>query len=137
MRCLATLAVCLHLLMGLGVSRRARAYWKGRVPGDEIFRFMEQQGAAWGARPDVVHRASPALVELFEEVWSQGAETELAVSLYYDELRLSMEVRWQPGLQVSRARMERLIGHLQRRYDGQARLHTGNDGWLVRFDFEN
>ncbi|MFO7648901.1 solute carrier family 23 protein [Halomonas campaniensis] len=132
-----TLAVCLHLLMGIGVSRRAAACWKGRVPGEEIFRFMERQGAAWGARPDVVRRASPALVELCEEVWSRGGETELGVSLVYDELHLAMEVRWQPGPHEEPARLERLIGHLQRRHDGRARLHSGNDGWLVRFDFEN
>ncbi|SEK94038.1 solute carrier family 23 protein [Halomonas daqiaonensis] len=132
-----TLAVCLHLLMGFGVSRRAQACWKGRVAGDEIFRFMERQGAAWGARPDVIHRASPALVELCEEVWSQGAEVELAVTLIYDELHLTMEVRWHSGPQEARVRLERLIGHLQRRYDGQARFQAGSDGWLVRFVFEN
>src|SRR3546814_18407461 len=63
-----TLAILLNLILSLGVSKKARLSLNGSAAADDVFRFFERWGAAWGARPDVIRLAGPAAVDLCEEL---------------------------------------------------------------------
>jgi len=52
-----------------------------------ISRFLEQQDAAWGARPEVIRRADAALFGLSEAIAGSGAARgPLTVEARFDEL---------------------------------------------------
>src|SRR3546814_4020866 len=53
-----TLAILLHLILSLGVSKKARLSLNGSAAADDVFRFFERWGAAWGARPDVDRKST-------------------------------------------------------------------------------
>ena len=96
---LATLvAIALNAVFHLGLRRTLAAEV---VPGpsapEEAWRFLERCGAAWGARPEVVRRASGALTELAGAVSSLGlAKGPLRVEGVFDELNLDVAVTY-PG----------------------------------------
>jgi len=91
------LVILLNLLFRIGVTERQRLVLKPGVDdADSIFRFMEKQGAAWGARREVIERVMAALSELFEAVTSSGrAKGDLEVDVRFDELRLDVEARYR------------------------------------------
>src|SRR5690606_24512467 len=60
-------AVALTALFRLGVHRRASEVFDiGHATMDEITRFMERQGAMWGARRELVQRAQLACWQAFD-----------------------------------------------------------------------
>ena len=88
-----TVAVTLNSLLTLGISNRARA----RVALDgglreSISRFVEQQGASWGARSDVIRRTAPAIIEWCEEVVRESGVSEVELVLEFDEFRLAATI---------------------------------------------
>jgi len=133
-----TLAVALNLVLGLGVSKKAKLELRCGFNADEIFRFFERWGGIWGARPDVIRRAGPAAVEICEEIHSRDGSLDAVIEITFDEFRLSVDVSWpaeEPH--ADEATFERLTGHLQRRYDCRARLQTDGCSRLMRFSFEH
>jgi len=57
---------------------------------------MERQGAAWGARREVIYRAVSAINELFEAVTSSGlAEGKVEMEVAFDEFNLEVEARYE------------------------------------------
>lgn len=133
-----TLAVTLNLVLGLGVSKKAKLEMRDGLNADEVFRFFERWGGIWGARPDVIRRAGPAAVELCEEINFRDGSLDAAIEMTFDEFQLLVDVRWtveQPDADV--AAFERLTGHLQRRYDCRARLQVNGRSRLLRFSFEH
>jgi xanthine permease XanP len=133
-----TLAVCLNLVLGLGVSKKARLDLRNGAAPDEVFRFFDRWGGTWGARPDVIRRAGPAAVELCEEIWSRAGAAEVSIELAFDEFRLSIDIGWkseQPDKEG--LGLERVIGHIQRRYDCRARLGADGPAGLARLSFEH
>jgi xanthine/uracil permease/uncharacterized protein YigA (DUF484 family) len=132
------LAVSLNLVLGLGVSKRARLQLQQGGPSDEIFRFFEHWGGAWGARPDVIRRAAPAAVELCEEIRSLVGPTDIAIDVTFDEFRLSVETTWTRDSQpLDESSIEQLVGHVQRRYDCRSKLHTDGRSGLALMEFEH
>ena len=132
------LAVSLNLVLGLGVSKRARLDLQPGAAPDEVFRFFERWGGAWGARPDVIRRAAPAAVELCEEIWSLGGPADVAIEIVFDEFRLLIDVGWSVDeAHRDETEFERLAGHLQRRYDCRVRLRIDGSSRLMHFDFEH
>jgi xanthine permease XanP len=91
------LVILLNLLFRIGVEERRRLVLKPGVDDtDSIFSFMEKQGAAWGARKEVIDRAMSALSELFEAVASSGlAKGDLEVDVRFDESRLDVEALYR------------------------------------------
>ncbi len=132
-----TLAVSLNFVLGLGVSKKARLELRHGTAPDEIFRFFERWGGAWGARPDVIRRAGPAAVEFCEEIWSRDGPAQIAIDLAFDEFRLSIEIGWIAERTDEEAGLERLVGHVQRRYDCRARLSADGSSRLARLNFEH
>jgi xanthine/uracil permease/putative methionine-R-sulfoxide reductase with GAF domain len=132
-----TLAVVLNMLLGLGVSRTAQLDLAGGATADDVFRFFDRWGATWGARPDVIRRAAPATVDLVEEIWSGDGGARPSIGIMFDEFRLVVEIRWRsPAEPEDQAGFDRLLGHLQRRYDCRARLQ-GEAERVMRLEFEH
>lgn len=134
-----TLAVGLNLLLSLGVSKKARLQMSaGQLERDAVLRFFDRWGAAWGARPDVIRRAGPAVVEWCEEVAQVCKDSDIGIQVSFDEFRLIVDV--QSGadfFEGSGPELDRLIGHLQRRYDCQVRQVDRDGVPHIRFDFEH
>ena len=90
------LVVVLNLLFRIGVTKRQVLEVTPGVDGSQrVFDFMETQGAAWGARRDVVMRATSAMNEFVES----AAELQLVrgtarATVSFDEFNLDVDIRY-------------------------------------------
>ncbi|MFA6584507.1 MAG: solute carrier family 23 protein [Elusimicrobiaceae bacterium] len=93
-------AIVMNLLFRIGIAKRKTiTVTAENYSSDVIADFMEIQGAAWGARKEVVQRALSALNEFMEAVISNGltkSPVELAVS--FDEFNLDAEFHYEGEL---------------------------------------
>jgi xanthine permease XanP len=90
------LVVSLSLLFRLGIARRVSFEV---VPGDameKINSMMEEQGAAWGMRREVVIRAVQAVNETVNSAlaFNPGLE-RVEVSIEFDEFKLGADVEYE------------------------------------------
>jgi hypothetical protein len=90
------LVVSLSLLFRLGIARRVGFEV---VPGDameKINSMMEEQGAAWGMRREVVIRAIQAVNETVNSAlaFNPGLE-RVQVTIEFDEFKLSADVEYE------------------------------------------
>ncbi len=90
------LAMLLNLLFRIGVSKRETLVL---IPGVDssrkIFEFMENQGAAWGARSEVVQKAKMALNEFFESASNlQLQDSTIAAEVFFDEFNLDISIHY-------------------------------------------
>ncbi|HEY0837024.1 MAG TPA: solute carrier family 23 protein [Azospirillum sp.] len=94
----AVAALVLNVIFRIGVGRRAElAFTPGTTPLGAIYDFLEQQGGAWGARRDVVQRATFGTVEALEALARAGlARGPVMVEASFDELNLDVRLRY-PG----------------------------------------
>src|SRR5215831_758067 len=75
-----------------GVDARCRRF-------AENFTFMEAQGGVWGARRDVIMRATAALNEFVESAAALGLVNGKAqVEVSFDEFNLDMDIRYNGEL---------------------------------------
>ncbi len=134
-----TLAVCLNLVLSVGVSRTAHLELAPGAPiQDSVFRFMEQRGAIWGARADVIRRATPAMVEWCEEVIHLAPQAQFTIDVEFDEFRLLIDVACDPApMRGDEFPFDRIAGHLQRRYDCHVKSLNHTPGSHLRFEFEH
>jgi len=100
------LAVVLNLIVRIGITKHQSIELTPYVDSaDKIFDFMESQGAAWGARKEVVSRAAGALVELLEaaacfrsgEKGIAGGKS-IQVTVMFDEFNLDVKADYQGQL---------------------------------------
>ena len=152
---LSTAAVCavvLNLLFRIGIAQKGRLVID---PGAESVRrihdFMDHWGRAWGARGEVIARATGALTELAETAASQGLTREkIIIEVRFQELKLSITATYRglpmefpegapsPEEVISDDRAQAaLSGFLVRHYVDRIRV-SGSDGECsVRFDFDH
>jgi NCS2 family nucleobase:cation symporter-2 len=134
------LAVGLNLVLNIGVSSKARLTLAlGDQMQDRIFRFFQTQGAAWGARADVIGRAAPAVTEWCEEIKQIARDANATIDLQFDEFHLVIDVAWSadnPGNREEHT-LDPIAGYLQRRYDCRFRQSGSVDTGNARFDFEH
>lgn len=141
------LAILLNLVMRLGIAREVALEM---TPGTEvsatIFRFMENQGAAWGARRDVVQNAMAAMNEFMEAIVHYRLEEERVVFLVrFDEYNLDVRASYQgPPMEFPSERPDKaeirtnpeavvqLAGFLVRQYTD--RITTIQEGRQCRVD---
>ncbi|HMH17572.1 MAG TPA: solute carrier family 23 protein, partial [Burkholderiales bacterium] len=93
-------ALVLNVVFRLGVKRTVTlTVDPGRVDPGKIEQFMQAQGAAWAARPDVVGRATFAANQLVEAVtensWKSGP---LALQASFDEFNLDLRLSYNGEL---------------------------------------
>ena len=87
----AIVGIALNLLFRIGVSKTIRLSDEHVLHAPhELFVFMKKAGAAWGARADVVQKASMALAECVEWLQSAGQDRGLSLTVSYDEFNLDL-----------------------------------------------
>jgi len=145
------IALVLNLIFRLGVKKTATMkVEKTHIEPKEIEKFMEAQGAAWGARRDVIDRASFNLTQSIETI-VDGCEPQgpLEIAATFDEFNLDLRVMYAgPPLDLPEKRptneeimasdegQRRLAGFMLRRYaDRVAATHkAGRSTILFHFD---
>ena len=94
------LVVFLNLLFRIGITKRQLLELTPGVDGSEkIFEFMEIHGGLWGARRDVIMRATAALNEFIESAAGLDiVKGKARVEITFDEFNLDMDIRYDGEL---------------------------------------
>ena len=90
-------AIGLNLLFRIGISEQAMIELSGAHAAHNATRFLEDQGAQWGARRDVITRAGAAVGEALEAL--QGADMvrgPVRLKASFDEFKLGLVLEY-PG----------------------------------------
>lgn len=145
-------ALLLNLLFRIGVRRRARlAVERERVDWEAVEKFMLAQGAQWGARRDVIDRASFNLVQSIETITnSDVAQGPLEVEASFDEFSVDVRVTYDGApleLPETRPSSEeilasedgerRLAGFMLRRFADRVSASGRNGRSTVLFHFDH
>lgn len=145
-------ALGLNLLFRLGIASRATLeLTPGERASDAIFTFMDAQGGKWGARREVIQKATGALNELYESVSAGNlARGNLLVDALFDELNLELTIRYQgvpPAFPESAPSREELLddrtgvahmaAFLIRRMADRIKVGTEGEHCTVQLHFEH
>jgi len=92
--------ILMNLIMRIGISSRSHLeLHPGTHSSDDIFKFMEKQGGAWGARREVIMNAAGVLNEVFESVTAlKLAKGPLKVEAKFDELNFDIDITYEGTL---------------------------------------
>ena len=140
-----TLAVGLNLILNLGVSKSAQLTLAAGEPvQDGVYRFFERHGAAWGARPDVIRRATPAVIDWIEELSHLTGDraADFEIDIHFDEFRLTVDLSWKnqmagDGQRAEDIELGPIAGHIQRQYDCRLRLTGDAAAGQLHLEFEH
>jgi len=144
-------ALILNLLFRIGVRKtQTFVVEPGAVDSGRISDFMEAQGAAWGARRDVIDRASFNLAQSIETIVDGcGPEGPLEVAASFDEFNLDLRVSYagtplelperRPSneeILASEEGQQRLAGFMLRRHADRVQTshRAGRSTILFHFD---
>ena len=91
-------AVVLNFLFRIGTTvRRTVELTPGVDSSEKVIAFMDVCGASWGARPDVVHRATAMLNEFVETLaGAKLSHGRMHVEASFDEFNLDIDI-WYVG----------------------------------------
>lgn len=144
--------LALTLLFRIGLRRSvAMTVPAGRVDRDALDQFLDAQGAAWGARRDVIESAKFNLAQSIETLMSSGvAAGPLVVEASFDEFNLDLRVSYdgeQLELPEMRPSLEEILGSdegerklagflLRRSADRVAARRVGNRATIL-FHFDH
>jgi NCS2 family nucleobase:cation symporter-2 len=145
-------ALILNALFRIGVRRRQRlTVDPAGIDAGAVHDFMEAQGAAWGARRDVIDRASFNLTQSIETIVdSCEPQGPLEVEASFDEFNLDLRVSYTGAplelpehrptneeIMASEDGQRRLAGFMLRRYaDRVQAAHRGGRSTLA-FHFDH
>jgi len=89
-------AFTLNLIFRIGVSQKASMELSPEMDvGAEIYRFLENQGATWGARPQIIHEAKHILRELIEALFMHDkTKGPVNVEALFDEYNLNIHTTY-------------------------------------------
>lgn len=146
-------AICLNLLFRIGIKqKRAIELAIGTNATEKVIDFMETSGAAWGARGEVVHKASSAIIEFFDtalglELVSEG-KVRLEVS--FDEYNLAVKIVYKGTLMEFPEKrptedelltddnaLVKLSGFLMRKYSNRIDSCILGENCVLQFHFEH
>jgi xanthine permease XanP len=144
--------VVLNLLFRIGITRRQLLELTPGVEGSQkIFDFMETQGGLWGARRDVIMRATAALNEFVESAAGLGlAKGKVRTEVSFDEFNLDLEIRYDGALMEFPSRrpteeallddetaVAGLAGYLIRQYADRIKTENENGRCRVHLHFDH
>jgi xanthine permease XanP len=95
---LATISVVLlNVLFRFGIAqRKSIQITPDEVAEDTIYRFLDDQGRAWGARPEIIARAARVSTEFVDSARVQGLiEKEIQATAYFDEFNLDVTLHYE------------------------------------------
>jgi NCS2 family nucleobase:cation symporter-2 len=90
------IALLLNLLFRIGVKRTTTLRIDyDRIEPEEVEKFFKSAGATWGARPDVVSRATFGVIQLLDAVRQNGwREGPVEAAASFDEFNLDVRVSY-------------------------------------------
>jgi len=93
-------ALTLNLIFRIGIAKKVRLELvPGNASSDTIFDFMERNGAAWGARREVVSKATAAMNEFLEAVIEHRLTKEkIDADVSFDEFSLDADIHYKGPL---------------------------------------
>ncbi len=93
-------AIVMNSIMRIGISNKASLVLQpGQHSSNDVFAFVEKQGGLWGARREIITKASGALTETLETVSSLDlAKSPLDVEMKFDELNLDIDINYEGSL---------------------------------------
>ena len=146
------LVVLLNLLFRIGVTKRQFLELTPGVDGSQkIFEFMETQGGVWGARREVIMRATAALNEFVEsaaalDLVKKKAQAEVS----FDEFNLDVDIRYdgellelptrrpaEDALLADEKAVASLSGFLIRQYADRVKAETANGRCRIQMHFDH
>jgi len=148
----AVLVVLINFISRIGIAKQKRMVLRPGIDDvDSIFEFMEKQGAAWGARREVIYKAVSAIYELFESITtSKLSKGDIEVDVSFDEFNLDVEVRYrgeppelpsmrpeEEDLLMDEAAVRRLSGFIVKGYANSVKLDGKDDVCRVRLHFDH
>jgi xanthine permease XanP len=146
------IALGLNLLFRIGIRRKVQlTVERDRIDSEAIEQFMQTQGAAWGARRDVIDRASFNLTQSIEtianidlvqsalEVEASFDEFSLDVRVSYDGPQLDLPVERPSSAEVvaSEEGERRLAGFMLRQFADRVSATEKNGRATVLFHFDH
>jgi xanthine permease XanP len=92
-------ALGLNLLFRIGVRKTATLRIEDTAPDlDRVEAFFHTQGAKWGARPDVITRATYGTIQLIDAIAEEyRREGPIVVAAIFDEFNLDVLVSYTGG----------------------------------------
>jgi xanthine permease XanP len=144
--------VVLNLLFRIGVTKRQLLELTPGVDGSQkIFELMETQGGLWGARREVIQRATAALNEFVESAAALGLVNGKAqAEVSFDEFNLDLDIRYDGELMEFASRrptedalladdkaVASLSGFLIRQYADRVKAETANGRCRIQMHFDH
>jgi NCS2 family nucleobase:cation symporter-2 len=146
-------AIALNLIFRIGVSRRKRLVLRpdDKDVGEAVYRFMDAQGRAWGARPEIIARATRVLTEFAELNADQGlAKGDVTADVSFDEFNLNLRVQYEgrplefpesaptaEEIVADETSLARLSAALIRRSVDRLRCEEKNGQCILHFHYEH
>ncbi len=87
-------AVVLNLVFRIGIAKSATlSVTPGMEGSDRIYNFMDQRGRAWGARSEVIYKATAVMNEFFEAASEHGlTRGPIEMTVRFDEFNLDADI---------------------------------------------
>jgi xanthine permease XanP len=148
----AIAAVVLNLFLRLGLAKRKTLTVNQQTDySAELFNFMEKQGAAWGARKEIIFNATSAMSEFAETAFELGlARSEIVFQVSFDELNLNVEISYtgnpisfpdaRPSVDDPAADKDFLMnlsGFMIKKYADRIITRTKNGYCIVKLNFDH
>jgi xanthine permease XanP len=146
------IALGLNLLFRIGVKRKASLAIEGPQAGNQkIEEFFIKQGGTWGARPDIIKRATFSVIQLVEAV-AENCEQHgpMLVTASFDEFNLDVRLDYEGALLEFPDRrptdkeirddadgVRRLAGFMLRRNADRVRADGANGRSMAYFHFDH
>jgi xanthine permease XanP len=146
------LVIVLNLLFRIGIRTRVALQLDPRADSAEkIFTFMQVQGATWGARKEVIDRATYAMNEFMEAAGTLDlARGKIAAEVSFDEFNLDVNLRYdgvlmefpqerptQVDLLSDERGVAKLAGFLIRNYVDRIKSDCVDGRCRVQFHFDH
>jgi xanthine permease XanP len=143
------LVVFLSVIFRIGVTKeRTLELTQGDENLGKISEFMEEQGAAWGMRREVVNRAMDALYEVVTNGGLCLFQPKILVRTEFDEYGLEAEIEYEgepvqlaeslPSLEemASGAAIASIAGYMVRQYADRVKIKQRGSTCTIRLHFD-
>jgi len=145
-------AILLNLIFRIGVRKVQNLVLPaGRVDPVALEQFMDENGASWGARRDVIEHASFNLTQSIETI-SEGCDLQgpLEITASFDEFSLDVRVSYagkplelpekrptNEEIMASEDGQRRLAGYMLRRYADRVSATNKSGRSTIHFHFDH
>lgn len=145
-------AIILNLLFRIGIAKKVRLVLRPGIDvAGKVFSFMDRQGRTWGARQEVIYRATSAITEFMESVSEYGLSKEdVEIEVSFDEFNLDVNIGYagrcmefppeRPDIDALFTDGEaplKFAGFMVRKYADRVTARTKGGRCLVAMHFEH